>query len=199
MHSPLELEFAQRTALTTPEDTVRGMFFSGLLRVVKSELGEDAAARCHAVTGERRFVDVFSYSAEAFMRMTQEAMRLLVERKGSPDAALRHLGREAASDFFASAPGRMLLTLAGRDPRKAMSSLPTAYRTTVSYGERRMVWEGATTGRLEVRRDFLPPPYLEGILTAALEVFGAQDIEVRAERKGPLDTDYVLRWGSVAQ
>ena len=193
----LDAELAARAALATPQDAARGMFFAGVLRVVRAELGDAAAERCRQASGEKRFIELFNYPVTSFIPLARVACQLLAEKHGGEAAALRHIGRQASTDFFASATGRTLVTLAGRDPRRLMNTVPTAYRTALSYGERRVVWDGPSACRLEVRRDFMPPAYHEGVLTATLEAFDVTQVEVTSTALDLLDADYALRWKSV--
>jgi uncharacterized protein (TIGR02265 family) len=75
-----------------------------------------------------------------------------------------------------------------------LGSFPSAYRASVSYGERSVERLGERQARLLARRDFLPLPYNEGVLTAALEQSSAREPVVRGHRVGPLDVDYDIHW-----
>lgn len=191
---PLFQELEERIALATPQDTARGMFFNGVLDAVRAELGDAAAERCRQASGEKRFVDFFSYPIVAFLKMNRVALELMAPQHGSPEAALRHIGRQNITDFFSSAAGKTLLVLAGTDARRVMSNAASAFKTAVSYGERTMVWTGATSGRLEMRRDFPPVPYEEGLLTGTLELMGVKNVYVKGRRVGVVDADYEMSW-----
>jgi uncharacterized protein (TIGR02265 family) len=104
------------------------------------------------------------------------------------------LGRQATEDFLATAVGKTLLLLAGNDPRRLMLSLPTGYKTAVSYGQRTLTWRGPTSCVFSMRGDFMPHPYHEGVLTQVLSAVGARQPQVRGQRTAVLDADYDVSW-----
>ncbi|WP_233262185.1 DUF2378 family protein [Vitiosangium sp. GDMCC 1.1324] len=184
----------QRLALATPQDTVRGIFFISMLGVVRA-LDDDAAVeRCLEACGERNFLEFFNYPVSIFIRLTYTAGQVLSTRYGSFDEALRQLGRRAMEDFLESAMGKTLKHLAGQDIRSLVSSIQGIYRMTMSYGERLVVWEGPTRGRLILKRNFIPRAYHEGGLRTTLDRMGAQNVKVAGRQTGPLDSEYEFSW-----
>ncbi|HSP77929.1 MAG TPA: TIGR02265 family protein [Myxococcaceae bacterium] len=184
-----------RLGLATPQDTVRGLFFLSMLEVVRALTDEATVERCLEATGEREFLEFFNYPASLLIRLTFTAGHELSARHGSFDEALRHLGRQAMADFFASAMGRSLLNLPGQDIRHLVSSMQTMYRMTMSYGERQVVWEGPTRGRLLLTRNFIPAPYHEGGLRTTLDKMGAPHVRVTGTQTALLDSEYEFSWG----
>ncbi|MBJ6764333.1 DUF2378 family protein [Myxococcaceae bacterium JPH2] len=187
-------ELQMRWALTTPEDRVRGMFFLGVLEVIRNSVGIEAAEECLACTGERRFVPFLMYPVAAFLHMSFRAASMLAPRKGGFDRAMRAIGAQATSDFLSSLVGRSFLMLAASDPRRLVTNLPSGYRTVVSYGERHVTWSGPSSGCLRVARDFMPHTYHEGVLQAVLEAIGTQSPMVHGKATGLLDCDYSMSW-----
>jgi uncharacterized protein (TIGR02265 family) len=181
-------------ALATPVDTCRGMFFNGLFDAVRTLGGEEARAKCFAAVSEKKFVDFFSYPVTDFMRALFTAADLLGPKLGGRDAVLRQLGRRATEDFVHSTVGRTMMALAGTDPHRLLASFPSAYRASLSYGERSVEKLGDKKVRLMARRDFLPVAYNEGVLTAALEQSTARDLVVLGRRLAPIDVDYDISW-----
>jgi uncharacterized protein (TIGR02265 family) len=184
----------QLLALATPLDTCRGMFFNGLFDAVESFGGEEVRNRCFVTAGEKRFVDFFSYPAGDFLKALFLAAELLGPKLGGAEAVMHQLGRQATEDFFRSTVGRTIMVLAGTDPHRLLASFPSAYRASLSYGDRSVERLGDTRARVMTRRDFLPVAYNEGILTAALEQSTARDIMIQGCRLAPLDVDYDIRW-----
>jgi uncharacterized protein (TIGR02265 family) len=180
--------------LVTPEDTCRGMFFNGLLEAVYALGGEEARTKCFAASGEKKFVDFFSYPVAYFMRALFTAADQLGPRHGGRDAVMRQLGRRATEDFLHSTVGRTMMALAGTDPHRLLASFPSAYRASLSYGERSVEKLGDRQARLKARRDFLPLAYNEGVLRAALEQSTARDLVVQGRRLATLDVDYDITW-----
>ncbi|TQF09416.1 MULTISPECIES: TIGR02265 family protein [Myxococcus] len=187
-------ELARRLALTTSRDKARGMFFLGVLDVVRRVAGEAARARCLTTSKERRFVPFFLYPINDFLRLSYCAAGLLAPRLGGFDRALETMGAQATRDFLASALGRTLLTAANGSPRRLVEHLPWGYSASVSYGERHVSWESERKGCLHMRRDFMPPPYHQGVLLAVLQTLGARDVRVEGHEPRLLDCDYALAW-----
>lgn len=190
-----ERELERRLMLATPADSVRGMFFRSVLEVMR-ELGDThAVERCVEACGERKFVDFHCYPATTFLRLLSTSARLLGSGYGNFEGALRALGRRGATDFFASATGRPLGSMLQDNPKRMLDSLPMAYATaSANGGQCAVTWESPWRARVLLERDFLPCAYVEGALTAALEVIGARDPRVRARSLGPLCCEYSLTW-----
>jgi uncharacterized protein (TIGR02265 family) len=189
-----EPSLEQLLAVATPEDTCRGMFFNGMLEAVRSLGGEDARARCHALAGDKKFVDFFSYPVTDFLKGVFTATDLLGPKLGGREAVLRQLGQRAAEDFLGSTVGKTMMALAGSEPHRLLASFPKSYRASVSYGERSVERLGDRQGRLVARRDFLPLSYNEGVISAAMAHSTAHDVLVRGRRLGPLEVEYEVSW-----
>ncbi|MFT3838726.1 MAG: TIGR02265 family protein [Myxococcaceae bacterium] len=189
-----ELDLAQRLALATPKDTCKGMFFNGVLLATERLINVDARKGLFAKAGGKKFVDFFNYPISDFLPLAFNAVELLLPKEGSWEAGFRRLGRQATDDFLATAVGKTLLLLANDDARRLMSSLPSGYKTAVSYGERQVVWSAAKTCTFKMRRDFMPHPYHEGVVEQVLQAVGANEVKVGGRRVGQLDTDYDVSW-----
>jgi uncharacterized protein (TIGR02265 family) len=181
--------------LATPMDTCRGMFFNGAFEAVRSLGGEEARVKCHAAAGDKKYVDFFSYPVADFLKTIFTAAEVL----GGPAPAgrgmvLRRLGRRATADFLHSTVGRTMMALAGTDPQRLLASFPSAYRASLSYGDRSVERLGEKQARLMARRDFLPLEYNEGVLLAALEQSTAREPVVRGRQVSALDVDYDVSW-----
>jgi uncharacterized protein (TIGR02265 family) len=187
-------ELEQRMVLATPQDTTRGLFLLSVLEAVQS-LGDTAALeRCREVLGGQQFVAFFNYPVTLLMRLTLVAVRELSVRYGSPEAALRMLGRKAAEDFVTSAVGNAVRVVAGKDIKQFLGSAQTIYRMAASYGQRTVEWLGPKAGRLSIRHTFLPPPYHEGVLREMLERLGGKSVKVEGRQTSPLDSLYDFSW-----
>ncbi|MDY7231396.1 DUF2378 family protein [Hyalangium rubrum] len=195
MDLDVERQLRHRMAMAGPTDTVRGMFFNGVLDVAQVLGGSEAVDRCREVSDEKRFIDFFNYPVFDLLRMTLAASNHLGLRAGGAAGVLRRLGTQGAKDFLASAPGKTMLLLTGNNPRRLLNQLPSSYRTAVSFGERRMIWSvGERNGRLVVQRDFMPPAYTKGFLQGMLEAVGARNVSVSGRPTGLLDSEYELTW-----
>ncbi|MFB1481060.1 DUF2378 family protein [Corallococcus sp. RDP092CA] len=190
----VEADWAVRRMAATELDTARGMFFLGVLETVRTGVGEDAVSNCRAATDERRFVGFFNYPVASFLKLAQEASRVLSPRWGGFDEALRQMGMQATRSFLESAVGRTFLLLSAGDPRKLVSNLPSGYQMAVSYGERTVDWKGEGEAVLVMRRDFMPAAYHEGVLREVLTMVGARNPRVLGRKLGLLDTEYRITW-----
>jgi uncharacterized protein (TIGR02265 family) len=166
-------DFAARLEQVTPGDTAKGMFFNGVLDAVAKLVGPEAPAICLASAGEKRkFIDFFNYPIGTFLQLAFTAVELISEAGGTLEEGFFRLGAQATSDFLATGVGKTLLLLAGKDPGRLIAALPGAYKTAVSYGERKAEAMGKGAYRLTVRRDFMPGPYHEGVLDAVVRAMG---------------------------
>ncbi|RKH42176.1 DUF2378 family protein [Corallococcus sicarius] len=194
----VEADWAVRRMAATEHDTARGMFFLGVLESVRASLGEEAVATCRAATEMRRFVGFFNYPVSSFLQMVQVAARVLAPRWGGVDEALRQMGMQGTRGFLESAVGRTFLLLALGDTHKLVSNLPSGYRLAVSYGERTVEWKGPREAVFVMRRDFMPPPYHEGVLREVLTMVGARNPRIVGRKLSLLDTEYVITWDAPA-
>ncbi len=194
MAPEVERSLKQRCALSTPEDTTRGMFFRGVLETVRRLGGPALEAECRKLLPEKRYLDFYSYPVTHFLQLSFLAAHLLADACGGFDEAQRRLGRQAAHDFLTSVAGKTLQMLARDEPRLLLEQLPTGFRLAVSYGERGMTWTGPTSGHFTMKRNFMPPAYHEGVLAAVLEAVGARDVQVHGRDTGVLGAEYAVSW-----
>ncbi|WP_341870912.1 DUF2378 family protein [Corallococcus llansteffanensis] len=190
----VEADWVVRRMAATEEDTARGMFFLGVLESVRVGMGEEAVAACRAATEGRRFVGFFNYPVSTFLQLVQVAARVLAPRWGGGDEALRQMGMQGTRGFLESAVGRTFLLLAMGDTHKLVSNLPSGYRLAVSYGDRSVEWKGPREAVFSMRRDFMPPPYHEGVLREVLTMVGARNPRIVGRKLSLLDTEYHITW-----
>jgi uncharacterized protein (TIGR02265 family) len=188
------LDLKKRLAFAAPSDTVRGLFFRGVLDTVRSLAGDEPAQRCRGMLGKAPFFDFFHYSILDFLRLAFTAAQYISHREGDFDAALRQLGRKGMLDFLRSTAGRTFLTFSVNDPRRALTNLPVLFRTVASYGDRAVEWRGPQHCRVVMTRDFMPPAYHEGELLALMEYLHLGSVEVVSRETGALDSEYEIRW-----
>ncbi len=186
-------DLVARIAATTEADTSRGLNFNRLFDLVREVLGEDAARACDPLRKASR-VDFFSYPVEDYLRVAWDAADRLEARLGSVDAVWGELGRRTVTGFLASALGRTIYALAGRDPRRFVAAGPAGYRSAVSYGERTVEWLGERRARLVFKRDFMVPAFHRAVMLAALEASEAKRPRVEARATSLLDSEYDLSW-----
>lgn len=182
-----------RIAASTPRDTVRGLIFNAIFDTVEQHLGKAAALACDPA-GKAHRTDFFSFPVADFLTIIGRAVDRLEPEVGSVDRAFFEVGYRAMANVFGSTLGATLVALAGRSPRVILGQTPTAYRGTVSYGERRIQFVGEREANVTFARDFLVPPFHCGVFTAALEPFGVKGLEVTGTQVALLDATYRIRW-----
>lgn len=175
-------------------DTCKGMFFNGVLASMATRLPASTQDEVKRLMPEKKYIDFFNYPIATFLPAAFAAAERLAPSQGGFEAAVHLLGMQAITEFLATPVGRTLVAVSGGEPRQLLRAAPTAYRTAVSYGVREASFPAATHCRLTFRRDFMPHPYHEGALLAALRAIGPKAAEVTGTRVGLLDADYDLRW-----
>lgn len=189
-----EHDCGMRQAQCTPQDTARGMFLNGMLESIRKLAGDAVAKRCLEASGQERLVDFFSYPASLQLQFLSVAMPALVMRCGSYEMALRQLGRNSVMDFLGTTAGKMLLTLARKDPKRLVDSLPSAHKVSVSFGTQVVEWMGPKQGRVILKREFMPHAYHAGVVEMLLELGGATRVAVRSWQTGRLDSEVTFTW-----
>ncbi|WNG33907.1 DUF2378 family protein [Archangium violaceum] len=190
-----ESHIERNLALAAPRDTARGMFFNGVLEVVRKLAGEGVAQRCRAATGESQHIDFFSYPVSTFLQLCLTAVREVGPLFGGCEVTLHRIGEQSAKDFLSSTAGKTLLLLAGNDVKRILKQVPSGYGAAVSYGERTMTCPHyEKSGYFVIKHDFMPYAYHEGILRGVLLTAGARAPRVRGYSTGPLDSAYEFSW-----
>ncbi|WP_239015100.1 DUF2378 family protein [Archangium violaceum] len=190
-----EAHLERNVALAASGDTARGMFFNGVLEVVRKLAGEEVAQRCRAATGESHHIDFFSYPVSSFLRLCLTAVKEVGPLFGGCEVTLHRIGEQSAKDFLSSTAGKTLLLLAGNDVKRILKQVPSGYSAAVSYGERTMTCPHyQKSGHFVIKHDFMPHAYHEGILRGVLLTAGARAPRIRGYATGPLDSAYDFSW-----
>ena len=187
-------DLEDRLALVTESATVKGVLCNAVLGAVESLLDHKTALACRAASGERRFIDFFTYSIRSFLKLSFTAAELSRSKLGGYDAAFRTLGKQAVNDFLSTAAGKTLRSLGSRDPHRLLATLPSTYRAALNHGERHAQLAGEHRCVLKMRGDYLPHPYHEGVLGTMLSSLGLGPVQVMGRRVGVLDVDYEITW-----
>jgi uncharacterized protein (TIGR02265 family) len=183
-----------RLAATTPRDTARGLTFNALFDAIEEHLGR-AAAIAADPEGKGHRTEFFSYPVADFLRIAFEGADRLERKLGSVDEAFRAFGYRTTSNVLGSMLGATMIALAGRNGLRALlGQAVTGYRSTVSYGERRLEWVGPCHARFTFERDFLVPAFHCGVFLAAVDAVGARAERVEGRQTGPLSAVYDVVW-----
>lgn len=170
--STAERELEQRLAALGPKDTTRGFLFNAALDLVRSQGDAQALARCLQMTEGRGFNAFFSYPASTLLKLTYAAARELSGRYGGFDGAMQQLGFSATPRFLESSMGKMLLSLTGREPRKLIGTMPSAYMMAWTHGSCSLSWTSARSGRFTYV-NAMPVAYFTGSVLQILSVVQA--------------------------
>ena len=189
---PKDLE--RRIAATTPQDTARGLTFNALFDAIEEHLGREAAVALDPAHKGHR-TEFFSFPVSDFLRISFAAADRMEKRLGTVDAVFDAFGYRATANVLGSMVGATILALAGKNGVRALlGQTAMAYRSAVSYGERRVDWLGERHARVTFERDFLVPAYHVGVFRAALDAMGARPERVEGRATGPLSSVYDVAW-----
>jgi uncharacterized protein (TIGR02265 family) len=192
-----EKDLEQRLLLATPEHTTRGLLFTSTLNLVR-ELGADEAMvrYCQEASGEKDFVEFFSYPTASLLRLLGAAARVLTARYGSFEEALRQIGWKAGESYMSSVVGRSAqqLMVGAEDPMLLVRTFQTLYKVLLAYAEPSVVWMGPKRGILAVQRTFTPLPFHEGGAIAMAARLGVKNAKARARSTGPLSIELEVSW-----
>lgn len=187
-------ELEQRLALCRPEDTLRGFFFTGALDVVRGLDDEGVLRRCVDAAGGSRFMAFFSYPVGALNRLLYAAAWALSEHHGGFEGAMWRLGHQVAPEYLESGAGRVLLMLAGGEPRRMLNGFPSAWRTSVRHGECSVQWTGPGSGIVSIRGSTLPCDYLVGAVRGLFEAARVADVKATGRQVSLSETEVEVSW-----
>lgn len=186
-------DLARRIAAAKPSDTSRGLNFNTVFKLVTDLLGEGEAKKLDP-QGKGGRVDFFSYPIVDYLAITWDAADRLADRLGSTDAVFHELGRRTITGFLGSMLGKTVFAMAGRDPRRVIASGPAGYRSAVSYGERKVEFQGERSARMIFERDFMPAIFHSLVIETALKSTDARNIRVNGRDTGFLNSEYDITW-----
>ncbi|HEU4385760.1 MAG TPA: DUF2378 family protein [Anaeromyxobacteraceae bacterium] len=186
-------DLGARIAAATEADTSRGLNYASVFRLLRDHLGEAAALECDPL-GKGSRIELLKYPIAEYLTLAWNAVDRLEGPAGGVEAAFEALGRRTIQDYLDSMLGRTLFAIAGRDPRRMVSNIPSGYRAAVSYGERTVEWLGDRSARVVFRRDFMPPAFHAGVMRAGLAGMGARDPRVTARQTRFLDAEFEIGW-----
>lgn len=183
MWAPLGLE--ERLQGLPSAATVKGMFLSNIADLVEQRSG--------ARPGRKRYIAFSNYPLREMVELLPKAAELaypgLPAREG-----MRRLGRLAYPTFASSTVGRVVMSIAGEDPRSALHVAPKAYRLIGNTGTAHVVDTGDSDAMLELRGVWgWPDAYNVGVHEGALDALGV-DGEVLVRVHSLCDADLLVRW-----
>ncbi|HZH13330.1 MAG TPA: TIGR02265 family protein [Archangium sp.] len=189
----LQRELEQRLGAVGPKDTTRGFLFGSALDLVRTEVGPDAFKRCVDTAGSSSFTAFFSYPVNTFLKLTYAAAQELSDKHGGFDAAMQHLGFRVAPRFLESTTGKMLLSLVGKEPRRFIDSMPSAYKTAWDHGACSLTWTGSRSGRIDYV-NAIPAPYFAGSVLQILNAAQLQGIRATPQQRSLTEFSVDFSW-----
>jgi uncharacterized protein (TIGR02265 family) len=181
--APLEVE--ARVAALPPGATVKGMFLTNLVELCERRSGKRP--------GRDRYVAFFNYPLREMIELLPQAAELAYPGL-PPREGMRRLGRAAYPTFSSSTVGRVLMSMAGSDPRAALHLAPKAYRLIGNSGEARVIDVNDSTCILELRDVWgWPDAYNVGVHEGAIDSFGV-DGRVTVRSHSLADVDLKIEW-----
>lgn len=189
-----EAELYRRLSLATPADTVRGISIHSALEIVRTELGDEAVARCLEQCSEKHFKSFFNYTIHDYLHVVYAAAWQLSDRYGGFDAAIRRIAGGFTPGFLATTVGKAFMLLLSQGPRHLLNNMPMAFRAAASTQDISIVWTGPKSGVLLTRRDFILHLSHEGALMSLFRALRLPNARVRGRLVGPLDNEVEFSW-----
>jgi uncharacterized protein (TIGR02265 family) len=195
IHERAVKECKDRQVFAPASATVRGLIFNAVLGLVSRHHGEAASVELRERISKKSYIDFFPYPARDFLQLLYSAAEQLAPKYGgSLEEAIRACGGAAVSGFFQSAVGRTLTHLIGRgDPKRLFSNAPTAYSTTVGYGQRTYIKVNERAVKLHFLGDMQPVQFHQGVLEEALAAVGCKG-RVVAKPFSLEESEYTIEW-----
>ncbi len=177
-----------------PTDTMKGLYLKGYLEAYRAEGGEALYQQCRALVGEKTIVDFFNYPYSSVMRMGLLGAEGLALKLGGIQPFLRAMGRLAVNQYLQSALGKTFLNLAHPTPKAMLALLPTAIRTSFSFGRRSAVFHGTTGCTFSCKDDFSPAEANAGAIEAVIVAGRGQAPKVTVTQHDLLNYDIEASW-----
>jgi uncharacterized protein (TIGR02265 family) len=181
-HDPWQ-EYAARIPEAPESGTVRGLYFTEIMRLVPSMRGNS----------RRRFVPFSKYPLREYMQLLIDAGRAAHPTK-VPAQALQALGLTTFSAFSSSISGMSLLSSVGVDIERVLELVPKAYPLTVQPGRVEIVSRSAGEAVVQLRELWTyPESYHVGVWLGAMDILGIEG-KIEVIRHGWCNVDFHVRW-----
>lgn len=141
-----------------------------------------------------RFLTFFSYPVGTLNRLLYTAAWELSGTWGGFDAAMHRLGRQVAPDYLESGAGRVLVMLAGGEPRRMLNGFPAAFRTAIRHGECSVQWSGPNRATVVIQGTTVPPGYFEGAVRGVFETTRVAEVNANGRPVGLTGTEVEVSW-----
>lgn len=178
------LDTAAMIAACPNEAQTKGMFFNGVIDLVRTKSKELA---------QRRYTGFRDYPVREFMQVCVDAGRALAP-DASPREQLRRIGQLGYPTLAESVVGRVLFAAAGRSPQKIYKLAAQGYSVSIKPTKVEVVGvrEASAHIRLERVYNFLDC-YHVGVFEGVLVVCNKRGT-VHIKRDGTTDGEFLCTW-----
>jgi len=185
--APLDVE--ERLKKVPEKATVKGMFFSSAIDLVKRMHRDGAAA-----VGEKRYFAFKDYPMADHVRLLETCGRLVYPGE-SPRQGIRLIGSVAFEVFAQSMVGRAVFGIAGRSWDDALQLVTRAYGTTGPVGTASFDNSDPQRQVISFRQIWnFPDSYHVGVIEAAMQHYEKRG-EICIRTLSMCDVDLELRFG----
>lgn len=185
---------AERLARLRPTDTLKGLYLARYLQMFDELGGAPLVKRGLEVLEERRIFPFLNYPYARMVNLGVAVADELVPRFGGVDAWLEQMGSLATSGYLRSSLGRAFLASFQPSPRALLKGMPWAISTTMSFGQREVVFGDATHCTFRCRREFSAAQSNAGAVRTAIETVGAKDVRIDIRMFDLFNYDLEVSW-----
>lgn len=177
------LEYERRIAATPMTATVRGMYFSYLLRAAKGfDLGDTD-----------RYIAFRNYPMRDYMDLLVRFARAVYPHLALREG-LRRIGWETMPTLLESIVGRVVFAVAGRDLMQVINLAPRAYQLSISPGWVAVPVCSERQAVVEFRGIWnFPECYQVGVMEGVCRTYGRTGVS-RVRVLSEQDVDLLIRW-----
>jgi uncharacterized protein (TIGR02265 family) len=187
----------QRVAHIVPTHTIRGMFMTNTVEALRRAKGEAAVQAALAGAGFAGMTwGMMSRVPLADLNKLQGSVATaLMPEVGAVEDAVARMGSTGVEIFFESIAGKLIKSVAGRNPHQLMSSASSGYGFVINdYGSRSYEKIGDRMGLSTFKDDRLGPCIAYGVFWTALKTVCGVTLNVQIEQRTLLDFRFHTSW-----
>ena len=177
---------ARARALAKHRPTIRGIFFSDLVREAKS-------LEVHSEQARRFYLPFRNYSTRDYLSLLDEYAERCFSQKAR-EVALYEMGLRAFPTFRATTLGGTVCKAIGDDPLRILSAVPRVYRLSTSHTRVHEVRKGASYYHARLENVFSEAgAYEVGAWDGALKSIGI-DAKFSVRVRGLTGIEFYITW-----
>ncbi len=189
-------ELELRISGTTPQDTLRGLFFAAVESVVLRTVGPmGEPAMKEALENPKVWVDSLTYPTAEFLRLLWRAVELIAPHTGGVEETFTLLGVSCMQALVRSPLGRPLEQLSGDGGAATLAApLMATLQTMISPGERKVIGNHPGSTLIVFKEEVLPIQFYTGMLSAAFEKLRGVHIACKWEKTAASRIEMTVSW-----